>query len=123
MRIGDHAWICTKHWSHDNRHDWIRYYIIAETSKSWLLHENKDAAVDKDNWGVVKVAKKPLPEYVAVGRPDNKRRIVYSDQELDNLLWVSKHRVAVVRLVERVDNYHLLQEIGRLVGYKSCDNT
>lgn len=79
------------------RNHWRKMEVIGETSKSWLIGYS---------WRPIKVPKK--------GPWDN---FLFSDEEVERVVWASDHRYKITHLVERA-NYDQLKKIAEIINYQ-----
>lgn len=77
------------------RNHWIECEIVAETSRSWV-----------NSWGI-KIPKKG-PHY----------GFAFTQQEVDDRVWVHDSRFKIVSLLEREWDVQKLKQVAEILGYK-----
>jgi hypothetical protein len=110
VKIGDYVWVEAQRYNDG----FEKYYVVGETSRSWLINENRNAGAD--HWGRVKLSK-TLPSRVRVGHQGNWHTVLYSDVALREYEWTKKHRYHVGRVVEGITDYTTLKVIAEIAGY------
>lgn len=78
------------------RRHWCEEAIVDETSRSWVTARG------------VKIPK----------RGADPRRVVFSEEEVNQRAYMEEHRYRIARQVERVVDYETLRQIAALVGYE-----
>ena len=78
------------------REHWREMKITGETSRSWITEWDR------------KIPKKGF----------NPRFVCFSEEEIDRNAWIKENRNKIARVIERHNDYDLLQKVAQLIGYK-----
>lgn len=82
------------------REHWVKFNVVGETSRSWLIGYSVERAqkVPKVGW--------------------DKGVFAFSEDEIDKAAWVYENAHRISHAVGIVKDYAILQQIAALVGYK-----
>jgi hypothetical protein len=89
------------------REHWRRKQVKGETSRSWVVGDG-----DR-RYGGLKLAKAE----VVAGTYD-RSVIALSEQDIDRAEWVRENRYIISGVIDRLNDYYILQQVAMIVGYK-----